>query len=113
MAAGMLQCSGNMKLPSTLQILSCFLNVLANFLLIFETREVSLAGFNITVPGAGFGVVGAGLGSILTTYFIASLMLFFLLFKSKSLHLRAKEKIYFSVKQLKKAYKISWSIGLE
>ena len=113
MAAGMLQCSGNMKLPSTLQIISCFLNVAANFLLIFETREVSLAGFSITVPGAGLGVVGAGLGTILTTYFIASLMLFFLLFKSKSLHLRAKEKIYFSIKQLKKAYKISWPIGLE
>lgn len=113
MAAGMLQCSGNMKLPSALQVLSCFLNVLANFLLIFGTREITVAGISFTMPGAGLGVVGAALGTILTNYFIMSLMLFFLLFKSKSLHLRAKEKICFSVKQLREAFKISWPIGLE
>lgn len=113
MAAGMLQCSGNMKLPSALQVLSCFLDVILNFFLIFGTREITIASLTFTIPGAGLGVTGAALGTVVTEFIIMSLMLYFLLFRSKSLRLRAKEKICFSVKQLKKAFQISWPIGLE
>lgn len=113
MAAGMLQCSGNMKLPSALQVLACFLDVILNFFLIFGTREITIASLTFTIPGAGLGVTGAALGTVVTEFIIMSLMLYFLLFRSKSLRLRAKEKICFSVKQLKKAFQISWPIGLE
>lgn len=113
MAAGMLQCSGNMKLPSVLQMMSCFLDVGLNFFLIFESRSVDVMGLSLYVPGAGLGVMGAALGTAITEFTIMSLMLYFLLFRSKSLRLRAKEKICFSVKQLKEAYRISWPIGLE
>ncbi len=101
MAAGMLQCSGNMKLPSALQVCSCFLDVILNYFLIFDK------------PGLGLGVMGAALGTAITEFIIMSLMLYFLLFRSKALHLRAKEKIHFSIKQLKEAYRISWPVGLE
>lgn len=113
MAAGMLQCSGNMKLPSALQVHSCFLDIVLNFFLIFETREISMAGISFTMPGAGLGVMGAAMGTAITEVIIMSLMLYFLLFRSKSLRLRAKEKICFSVKQFKEAFRISWPIGLE
>lgn len=113
MAAGMLQCSGNMKLPSALQVCSCFLDVLLNFFLIFETRDVSIFDATFTMPGAGLGVMGAALGTTITEVIIMSLMLYFLLVRSKSLHLRAKEKICFSIKQIKEAFRISWPVGLE
>ena len=58
-ASGMLQCSGNMKTPSALNILMCPLDVVFNFLLIFPTRELTLMGRTLTVPGAGLGVTGA------------------------------------------------------
>ncbi len=113
MAAGMLQCSGNMKLPSALQVLSCFLNVALNFFLIFGPHQVNALGFTLQVPGAGLGVMGAALGTVLTEFVIMLLMLYFLLLRSKSLHLRVREKICFSVRQIREAFRIAWPVGLE
>ncbi|MCF0216577.1 MAG: MATE family efflux transporter [Fibrobacteraceae bacterium] len=113
MAAGMLQCSGNMKVPSVLQVLSCFLDIFFNFFLIFETRTVNILGISITFPGAGLGVMGAALGTAVVEVIIMSLMLYFLLFRSQSLSLRHREKMHFSIKQLKEAFRISWPVGLE
>ena len=39
----------------------CPLDVVFNFLLIFPTRELTLMGRTLTVPGAGLGVTGAAL----------------------------------------------------
>lgn len=79
--SSMLQCSGNMKLPSLLNVLMCVLDVIFNFLLIFPTREIA----GITVPGAGMGVKGAALGTGLAELITAGLMLYFLLVRSKEL----------------------------
>ena len=87
----MLQCSGNMKVPSMLNILMCVMDVVFNFLLIFPTREISLFGAQMTVPGAGMGVRGAALGTGLAETVTAGLMLYFLLVRSKELGI-AKEK---------------------
>lgn len=82
--SSMLQCSGNMKIPSLLNVLMCVLDVIFNFLLIFPTREIA----GITVPGAGMGVRGAALGTGLAELITALLMLYFLLFRSKELAVR-------------------------
>ena len=81
----MLQCSGNMKVPSMLNIFMCAMDVVLNFLLIFPTREISLFGAQITVPGAGMGVLGAALGTGIAESITAVLMLYFLLVRSKEL----------------------------
>ena len=81
----MLQCSGNMKVPSFLNVLMCVLDVIFNFLLIFPTREVSVLGVGWTLPGAGMGVRGAALGTALAETVTAVLMLYFLLVKSPEL----------------------------
>ena len=81
----MLQCSGNMKVPSLLNVLMCVLDVIFNFLLIFPTREVSVLGAELTLPGAGMGVRGAALGTALAEAVTALLMLYFLLVKSPEL----------------------------
>ncbi|MCF0224534.1 MAG: MATE family efflux transporter [Fibrobacter sp.] len=113
MAAGMLQCSGNMKLPSALQIFSCFLNIFLNFILIFDSQTFELFGLHLHIKGLGLGVMGAALGTAITEVIIMSLMLYFLLFHSKLLRLRVSEKFCFSVKQIKEAFRISWPVGLE
>ncbi|MDE6913990.1 MAG: MATE family efflux transporter, partial [Lachnospiraceae bacterium] len=54
-AGGMLQCSGNMRLPSMLHIMMCFLDVIFNAVLIFPTREIVIsggAGIKIRIFGA-------------------------------------------------------------
>lgn len=40
LAGGMLRCSGNMRVPSMLNILMCVLDVIFNFFLIFPSRQV-------------------------------------------------------------------------
>lgn len=112
-AAGMLQCSGNFRLPSILNIIMCFLDVIFNMLLIFPTRKFSILGVYITIPGADLGVTGAALGTALAELLIASIMLFCLLFRSDTLKLRKGEKTVFSRSLYKKALRIAVPVGIE
>lgn len=84
-ATTMLMCSGEMKLPSLMNIVMCALDVVFNFLLIFPTRELSLLGLTLVVPGAGMGVRGAALGTGLAEAVIAAMLLCFLLVRNKDL----------------------------
>ena len=90
----MLSCSGNMKVPSLLNVMMCVLDVLFNFLLIFPTREISVFGAALTMPGAGMGVRGAALGTGLAELITAMAMLYFLLVRSKELAI-VREKGHF------------------
>ncbi len=112
-AGGMLQCSGNMKIPSILNILMCVLDVFFNALLIFPGRQVSLFGISVFIPGAGLGVVGAALGTSLSQILIALIMLWFLLFRSPSLHLRKGEHAPYEREVLLQAIRISLPVGVE
>lgn len=112
-AGGMLQCSGNMKIPSMLNILMCFFDVVFNYLLIFPTREIVIFGSRIKVFGAGLGVAGAAFGTALAELTVAVLMLYFLLARSEALHLRKGERVRFSAAELKKAIRISLPVGIE
>lgn len=85
LGSSMLSCSGNMKVPSRLNIMMCFLDVLFNFLLIFPSREISVLGVEFMMPGAGMGVRGAALGTGIAETITALAMLYFLLVRSKEL----------------------------
>ena len=82
-AGGMLRCSGNMHVPSMLNVLMCCLDVVFNFFLIFPTRKV--LGF--TVWGAGLGVEGAAFGTVMAEVVVSCIMLWYLCFRSPSLRL--------------------------
>lgn len=86
MGVGMLQSSGNMKIPSMVSILMCVLDVVFNFFLIFPTREIA----GITVPGAGLGVEGAALGSGLAEITAVGVLLYYLFFRSRELRIRGE-----------------------
>lgn len=85
LGATMLSCSGNTKVPAMLNVMMCVLDVIFNFLLIFPTRDISLFGAQVTMPGAGMGVRGAALGTGLSEAITAVAMLYFLLVRSKEL----------------------------
>ena len=55
----MLQCTGDMATPSTINVVLCCLDVVFNFLLIMPEAARSLGGVSVFVPGAGMGVVTA------------------------------------------------------
>ena len=94
-AGGMLQCSGNMKIPSILNIVMCGLDVIFNWFFIFPTRSISIGNLYIKMPGAGLGVAGASLGTAMSEAVIACVMLLFLLVRSEKLHLRRNEHLHF------------------
>jgi len=108
-ASGMLQASGNMKVPSILHVVMCFLDVVFNLLLIFPTRSVM--GF--TLPGAGLGVLGAALGTALAHVVTALTLLWFLLFRSKMLKLRRGEPLRFDRGQIRMGIRISLPVAAE
>lgn len=108
-SGGMLQSSGNMRVPSVLHIMMCGFDVIFNMLLIFE--ETTILGLRI--PGAGLGVTGAALGTALAQVVTALIMSFFLLVRSPMLHLRRGEPLGFERAHLGRALKIGWPIALE
>ena len=112
-AGGMLQSSGNMKVPSTVNILQCCLNVFFNALFIFESGERTLMGITFSMPGFGLGVKGAALGTAASQAICALLMLFFLLFRSETLKLRRQERCPVTKKEMRMFFKISIPVGTE
>ncbi len=92
-AGSALQCSGDMKVPSRLNIMMCGLDVVFNSFLIFPTRQISLAGIMVTMPGAGMGVTGAALGTALAEAVTAVLMLYAVCFRSKRLRLAGRRQL--------------------
>ncbi|MBR1576621.1 MAG: MATE family efflux transporter [Bacteroidales bacterium] len=109
----MLMCSGEMKLPSILNILMCVLDIIFNFLLIFPTRPMHLLGMDLTVPGAGMGVRGAALGTGIAETITACLMLYFLLVRNKDLAIVGERGSFLPTREVVgKAADITWPMWI-
>ncbi len=114
LASGMLRCSGNMRVPSLLNVLMCLEDVIFNFFLIFPTRDISLPGFQLHMPGAGLGVGGAALGTVLAELLTAILMTAYLCTRSSELKLKGGEgRFRPQWPTLRKAFTIGGPMGLE
>ena len=75
LAGSMLKCSGNMKIPSALNILMCLMDVVFNYIFIYILE---------------MGVAGAAIGTGLAMVITALLMLYFLLYRSDILKLKGR-----------------------
>ena len=106
-SAGMLQSSGNMKTPGILMALMCLLDVIFNALLIFPTGTLWI------LPGAGWGLTGASLGTALSQLVIGIWMTIILLRRSPALHLRRGERLVLSAAELKKSVRIAFPVAVE
>lgn len=114
LAGGMLRCSGNMRVPSLLNVMMCLLDVVFNFLLIFPSRHFELGGLTLFVPGAGLGVTGAALGTVLAETVTAGAMVWYLCRRSPALKL-AGERGRFrpEAETLRRAVRIALPMGFE
>ena len=118
LCAGMLRCSGNMHVPSILNIGLCLLDVLFNWLLIFPTRTYQWSMVNsqwsISIPGAGLGVAGAVLGTAIAFIICSSLMCYFTVVRSKELSLRQDSGTFIPQRStLRESFRISAPIAVE
>ncbi len=108
-----IQASGNMIIPSVLHILMCLLDVVFNNFWIFQTRQVSIFGTNITVYGAGLGVRGAAIGTLCAEICVGFFLLIYLLHRSPALKKRKAEKRKFDLEDIKRAARIGIPVGIE
>ena len=109
LSGGMLQASGNMRLPGLLNVMMCALDVVFNFLFIFPTGEY----FGITVPGAGLGVAGAALGTAVSHAVTAVIMTYCLLKKSPVMSLRRGERCRFAPEYIRLGVRIGAPVAAE
>lgn len=114
LAGGMLRCSGNMRVPSLLNVMMCLLDVVFNFLLIFPSRHCELAGLTLFVPGAGLGVTGAALGTVLAETVTAGAMVWYLCRRSPALKLDGERgRFRPEASTLRRAVRIALPMGFE
>ncbi len=97
-AGGMLQASGNMRLPSLLHVLMCGLDIGFNYLFIFVWD---------------MGVAGAALGTAAAQLVIALPMFYFLLARSPMLHLRRGEPLKITKEDIDQGWRIAWPVALQ
>lgn len=114
LAGSMLRCSGNMRVPSALNVLMCLLDVLFNFFLIFPTRHWEMPWGDLTIYGAGLGVEGAALGTALAELVTAALMMTYL-FKRSPISRYSGECGSFMIRKttLQTACRIALPMGFE
>lgn len=110
----MLQCAGNMKVPSIVATIMCIADVIFNFFLIFPTRVVSAFGTSFLVPGAGLGVMGAQLGTSFAIVVSMCILLYYAVFKERSISfIGIHEKWIVKKEVLKEALKIGVPMAME
>lgn len=113
LSGSMLQCSGDMRTPSALNILLCVLDVVFNSFLIFPTREISVFGISFTMVGAGMGVSGAALGTALAELCTAALMIYAAAVRSDKLSFKYGGKWKIQKQCMKTAAKIAVPAAFE
>ena len=114
LAGSMLRCAGNMKIPSMLNVMMCLIDVVLNFILIFPERDIALGPWHIHIWGAGMGVEGAALATVLAETIVAAIMLWYLWCRSPILGLWKRPGSFMpQATTLRKALKIGMPMGLE
>ena len=110
---GMIQSTGRMRFPGVMNTLLCLFDVLFNMLCIFPSRTVTLAGFTFRLPGAGLGVAGAALGTLLSYVVVAIPLLFWMLCVNPELKNRPGERLHWVPRQIVHAIRISIPVAIE
>ena len=99
LAGSMLKCSGNMKIPSILNIGMCVMDVVFNYLFIYILD---------------MGVAGAAIGTGVAMLITAALMLYFLFYRSKILSLVGRPGSFKPQSDtVRTAFKIGAPMGLQ
>ncbi len=113
LGTGMLQCSGDMRTPSVLNVLCCVLDVCFNSILIRPSWTLSVGPFSLSMPGLGWRTVGAATGTLLAQAVTAALLLWFAMTRSRRLALRERGTWVPQLSTMRPAWTVSWPMLLE
>lgn len=88
----LLRGAGDTKTPMIGGLISTGANLVLNYLLIYETREIGLLGLRFMMPGAGLGVSGAAIASAIATGAAGMYMIIGVLRRDSALRIRWQRK---------------------
>lgn len=114
LCGGILRAAGNTRIPAILNIMMCLLDVIFNYFMIFDTRDITLSGIHLTIPGAGLGITGAALATVGAECLTALAMLAYLIWRQEGLSIANEKGSYhprWSV--IRKATQIAAPLTLE
>ncbi|MGM9822534.1 MAG: MATE family efflux transporter [Muribaculaceae bacterium] len=83
--SAMLRAAGSMKVAGGLNVLMCVLDVIFNFFFIFDSNTYNIWGLELHFWGAGWGLMGAALGTVTSIVITAGLVLWYLTCREKDL----------------------------
>ena len=111
--SAILRCMGNTKTPLVFNFSANLINLVFNFLLIYETRTVSLFGAAVTVPGAGLGVAGAAIASAIAWTFAGIMLLYIGIHQGDRYQVRFREGFRPDATIIRKAVELGVPSALE
>ena len=109
----MLRCSGDMKMPSIMNITICVLDVVFNFFFIFPQRDIEIGSLHLACPGLGLGVLGAALGTLAAWMVGFTCLMVYVSVWSKELRLVLRGRLLPDRQVVRQAFKIGTPIGME
>jgi putative efflux protein, MATE family len=98
---------GDSRTPLIMNTFINALNVVGNYILIFETHNVNIFGNEITVFGAGLGVAGAAISTAASTILGAFILLALLFIRKTPMQISLKDSFTPDFKELQNVAKIS------
>ncbi len=111
--ANLIRSSGDTRSPLICNIITNIVNVVGNFLLIFPTRTLSVAGIEFVMPGAGLGVKGAAISTAIATTLSGMIVLSVLLIRKSPLKSTTRGGWRPDIRILRQALRIGAPLALE
>ena len=98
---------GDSKTPMKINVMVNLANVVGNYLMIFPTREMTVLGATVVMPGLGWGVAGAAASTSITTIAGAVLLLVMCFVRKSAMQISLKDSFAPDWKELKSAFRLS------
>jgi putative MATE family efflux protein len=106
-----LRSTGDMKTPMKVNLLMNIINILLNFILIYDTHTISIGGLNIPIYGAGLGVTGSAI-ALAISYVISGVLMLMALYKNKLVSPKGY-KIKFDAPIMKRCISVGFPVTIE
>jgi putative MATE family efflux protein len=113
MSGGVLRVAGDTRTPLFFNVLTNLINVVLNFLMIYETREITVFGRTFTMWGAGWGVKGAAIATAISIAISGSILLSRLFKKDYPIRINVKGDYKPDFSIIKSALKLATPAALE
>ncbi len=111
--SSVLRCAGNTKTPLRINVTANLINIIGNFLLINSTRTLTVAGHSFTMWGAGLGVPGAGLATIISQAVSGIFLLIALYVANTPIKLKIRGGYRLTKDTMSQVIKISLPVAME